>query len=453
MNKVDFTNLPRDRNGRILWGDSVGQSFYFECEGIEGKMTILGKDGKKIKLQYENNVDSITFTSLYKGNFRKLLKIRTNEFKFEISNNITDGERDITILNKEYRVIKGIKRKYYQYQCNIDSNIDWIEESCLISGSGCNVCGHNKVLEGYNDIPTTNPKAVKYFVGGYEEAKLYTAFSDKKIKPICPNCGKIKNKAIQVKVICRSGVSCECSDNTSYPEKFIFNILEQLNDNFITQLNKNTFQWCEDYRYDFYSIKNNLIIETHGGQHYSNVRWNNYNVSNQQQIDDTKMKIALSNNVSKYITLDCRISDKEYIKEQILNSELINYYNFNDINWDDADEFACSNLIKETCEFYENHKELQLKEISDKLGIALTTLHRRLKKGKEFGWCSYNPQDKSKKKIQVSNDSDIYVFDSVMECSRTLECMLDTKYPPTSITRHIHDGKRYKGYYFKEVIE
>lgn len=56
MNKVDFTNLPRDRNGRILWGDSVGQSFYFECEGIEGKMTILGKDGKRYKGYYFKEV-------------------------------------------------------------------------------------------------------------------------------------------------------------------------------------------------------------------------------------------------------------------------------------------------------------------------------------------------------------------------------------------------------------
>ena len=48
------------------------------------------------------------------------------------------------------------------------------------------------------------------------------------------------------------------------------NVLNYLNIDFKTQVSKNTFNWCKNYRYDFYFELNNekYIIETHGGQHY-----------------------------------------------------------------------------------------------------------------------------------------------------------------------------------------
>ena len=125
-------------------------------------------------------------------------------------------------------------------------------------------------MEGINDIPTTTPWMIPYFQGGYEEAKKYTSNSHQKIRPICPDCGRVKDKEMTLNTIYRNeSIGCICSDNISYCEKFIFNVLSQLNLDFKTQLTKTTFKWIGHKRYDFYFKVDNeeIIIETHGKQH------------------------------------------------------------------------------------------------------------------------------------------------------------------------------------------
>ena len=39
---------------------------------------------------------------------------------------------------------------------------------------------------------------VKYFQGGIDEARRYTYNSRQKIYPICPDCGRVKDKDIYV---------------------------------------------------------------------------------------------------------------------------------------------------------------------------------------------------------------------------------------------------------------
>ena len=50
------------------------------------------------------------------------------------------------------------------------------------------------------------------------------------------------------------------------------------------------------------------------------------------------------NNVYKYISIDCSESKKDYIKNNIINSELNNILNLNDIDWNACEEFAMKNL-------------------------------------------------------------------------------------------------------------
>ena len=42
----------------------------------------------------------------------------------------------------------------------------------------------------------------------------------------------------------------------------------------------------------------------------------------QREIDRIKRELALKNGISEYIELDCRYSDKNYIKESIIKSNL-----------------------------------------------------------------------------------------------------------------------------------
>jgi hypothetical protein len=77
---------------------------------------------------------------------------------------------------------------------------------------------------------------IKYFQGGYDEAKLYTVGSHKEFYPICPDCNRVKNKPMMIKTLYRTNsIGCICSDKLSYPEKFIFELLKQLDIDYIYQ--------------------------------------------------------------------------------------------------------------------------------------------------------------------------------------------------------------------------
>lgn len=99
--------------------------------------------------------------------------------------------------------------------------------------TGCPVCSNIKVVQGINDIPTTNPEMIKYFQGGVEEAKLYHSGSTQKIYPKCPECGRIHNKLVSITNLKLYGFQCICSDGISYPEKFVINLLDQCNINYV----------------------------------------------------------------------------------------------------------------------------------------------------------------------------------------------------------------------------
>lgn len=101
-----------------------------------------------------------------------------------------------------------------------------------------------------NRIIFTAPWMIRYI--GVENAKKYTKCSMDKIEIVCPDCGK--KKIIKIGNLYRyKSISCYCSDNKSYGEKYIFNILKQLKIKFKTQ---EYYNWCKFYN----SYKNKLTI-------------------------------------------------------------------------------------------------------------------------------------------------------------------------------------------------
>ena len=266
-------------------------------------------------------------------------------------------KKDITIIDR--KIIKKSQKtkneslfsqniKYYKYKCNI-CGFDcgehyrnqkynkelWIIEAQLIIGCGCGVCCNSPqtVVEGINDIPTTAPWMVKYFQGGYDEAKLYNKSSGKKIYPVCPDCGRVKDKKISINTLYSShSISCYCSDCIPYGEKIMSEILNQLRLNFQTQLTKSTFKWCNKYRYDFYfEYKGEqYICEVHGMQHYEENTNFKMSLKEVQENDRLKKELALNNGVKEgnYIVIDCRKSELDFIKQNILDSDLANIFDF-----------------------------------------------------------------------------------------------------------------------------
>ena len=386
-------------------------------------------------------------------------------FKYNIGDNFTDERRDLIVLDRFTKLYshKGYKeriytqlKKYYICKCNkCGCKNVIIGESELGRGDGCGVCYGSRVVEGINDIPTTNPEIVKFFQGGIEEAKKYTKGSHKKIYPKCPTCGMISKKSIQIcQIAMKNKITCICNDNISYPEKFMYNILTQLGIDFIYQANKNDIEWLNRaFRYDFYLNDYKIIIETDGGFH-----------SKEDTIKRDKEKDILArNNNFKLIRIDCYKSDKNYIMNNILQSELNNYFDINNIDFDCADKYAKNNsLVVDIYNYYKNNNEPPIDVIRKYFRISHSTAIIYLNKIVDIGlmdgykkYQHFKESDKTIKKTYMFDKSGnlIKEFISSRKCAEYLNkiygCKIRTAQVVISkICNKKQQNKSYYGYTF-----
>ena len=405
----------------VDWKNSVEYSVKGIYDDIEFEIEIIDyyRKNKKsyLKIKYNNNIYPISIVTLLKCKLGKILGMYTNEFKIEIGQTFKDDKRDLLIIDRKYKKDKtGIYRKWYKYKCHkcgFDGGEHykngeyqeeyWIEESHLLGKrkTGCAVCCPTPriIVPGINDIPTTDPWIVKYFQGGYDEAKLYTKSSGQKIYPICPDCRRIKDKLIKINnIYTEKSIGCSCTDGQSYPNKFCHSLLEQLNMNFITEYSP---EWIKPKRYDFYFELNEqkYIVEMDGNLGHGNIdnSMNGITKEDSRQIDDYKDKLAVEHNII-VIRIDSKISELEYIKDKILNSELNNIFNLSKVNWLKCEEFALSNLVKKACEYKRDNPDMTTTQIGKIMNISRTTIKKYLKKGtKIWDWISYDAKEEMRK--------------------------------------------------------
>lgn len=488
MRKMYYEELPKWESGKnkggIRWDMCVGKIIKFIYDDTEGEIEIIDVYGSNLIIKYQDK-DPFTVNkgSLINCNIGRLIGKYTNEFKFEISQILKDNKRNMVITDKEYRNRirkdgKIEKEKWYKYTCNICS---WtkgeIVESGLINGNGCACCNNKIVVEGINDIPTTAPWMVQFFKGGYEEAKKYCHQSNQKIKPICPDCGRVKDKEMCISVIHNNkSITCLCGDGISYPEKFMFNVLEKLELDFKTQLNKKQLLWCGKYKYDFYFDLNgeSYIIETNGSQHpntkyscsgFKKLSGRTY--EEELQNDITKKELALDNGINEnsYIVIDCSLSDMDFIKNEILNSRLNEIFDLSAIDWFKCEEFALSNRVKEACELKKNNPDLSCKEIGNIMKSSTSVIIDYLKKGsKIWNWINYDPKEEMRKggnkssksnckKVEMFKDGiSLGRFESATELARNGESLFNIKLVASSISAVcLGKNKHHKGFDFKYV--
>jgi len=295
----------------------------------------------------------------------------------------------------------GLNKKGFWFNCldHPEHKVELKRINSLTSGKqnaiNCDQC---------NKIAVTHPHLIKYFVNK-EDAYKYSSGIKKRIPIKCSNCGYEKD--ISISNYINHGFGCpRCSDGIPYPEKFMLCILEQLLDkDFVVQLSKSTFSWCENYKYDSYINKINCIIETHGLQHYEenkSVYWQS--LEETQNNDFDKEWIARKNNIKNYIIIDCRKSELEWIKNSIMSSKLPILLNFKeeDIDWLKAHETGCKSLVKEACELWNSGINSTL-EIAEKLKVYRTTISNYLKQGAELEWCDYDAGEEHRKNLSLIN--------------------------------------------------
>lgn len=488
--KVFIENLPSKFGvkNKINWKESIGCIASFIYEDIQGEIKIsnyLGGCPPKIELNFKGFKCNIGVEDFKNSQIGRILNKRTSNFKIEIGTTFKDEKRDITIIDRKYRQKEQLDKegrksvssqKWYKYLCNECSYKGWVvENSVLKQKTGCPCCANQIVVEGINDIPTTAPWMVKYFQDGYDEAKLYTYRSSKKANLICPHCGRITNKRIVISnLYANKSIGCSCSDKKSYISKFMFSLLEQLKEqnqinDFETEIK---FDWCNYYNpfknkesfgiYDFVIENNKLIIETDGGFHRRDNDMSGQSKEQSKWLDDIKDKLALENGY-KVI----RVSDEGNIKENILNSQLIKMFNLSMINWIQCEEFACKNLVKEVCEYWNNEKEdKNVKDLVKIFKVSDGTIRNYLKVGNQNGWSNYDVEKESRKGKRkagqmgakpveiLKNRQSLGIFFSVTQLERQSKKLFGVKLLQGQISS-VARGERnsYKGFTFKYIIE
>lgn len=415
MRKVFSEDLPKLKgyNGkRIDWKNSIGCVVRFVYDDIEDVVEILNYKNEYLTIRYKDyndfKINAYHFKNACLGN---LLKRNTSDFKIDIGEILKDNGRNLTILNKEKRNRSDGDGhyKYYEYKCNKCGYVDWMLETHMLRGIACPCCSNpvKKVVLGINTIWDTDRWMCDLGVSE-EDAKSHTKGSDAKVIVKCPYCGKEKDISLSNLYRTKS-IGCICGDGFSYPEKFMSEVLNQLGVDYKFQLSKAIFDWCEDYRYDFYFeyCNKKCIIETHGEQHYRQIsgRWSSlYDI---QLNDYLKEKCAIDNGIDEYITVNCMKSEKDFIKRSIsTNTKLIKLFGMetlNNIDWNLCEEFALSNKVKEVCDQWNNKKESETtKDLSITLSLSRYSVIRYLKKGNELGFCEYNPKEEMIKNARSS---------------------------------------------------
>lgn len=323
----------------------------------------------------------------------------SNKRNYDYQYDIGDKVGKITIIEKTRKIYGKNNRSFkaYKYHCDNCGNEDIIIESNLKKGVRCNVCcshGNRKVKVGVNSILDTHPHLIDLGIS-IEDAKKYSAHTHKKIDVVCPICNTlIKGKTISV--ITRDlNIGCpKCSDGKSYGEKFMFNLLQELKEDFQTEV---SFEWCEFYNeikkkkqrgiYDFVIENKKLIIEIDGGFHRRNNTMNGISKKESLLIDSHKDFLALQNG---YNIIRIEYKDNKYlIDENNLKYKLKKFLDLKNVDFKKIKAKSINSLVYLICDIWNEHKgNLSTNKIGTITKLDRSTVIKYLKKGNEIGLCN-----------------------------------------------------------------
>lgn len=270
-----------------------------------------------------------------------------------------------------------------------------MKENEIIRGYNCKVCTNRKVIIGYNDLYSIYPH-IANILKDKNRGYLVSYKSSSREFFICPNCNY--EKKYRVSDVISQGFSCpKCSDGISYPNKFMFNVLEQLNIKFQTEYSPN---WIKPKRYDFYfEIKNKkYIIEMDGGWHKIENNMGGRTLEETRNIDKYKEDKARENGI-EVIRIDSIKSNMDYIKNNILQSKLSNILFLNEIDWLKCHIFSLSSRVRETSDYW--NKGYNVTQITNIMKLGRTTINKYLKQATKLNWCKYDPVEETYKSGQM----------------------------------------------------
>lgn len=318
----------------------------------------------------------------------------TRPYKYEIGQSIKGkNERVLVVLDREVRFDKdGHKLKWYKTKCEDCSwEENWVKEYDLNKKlMPCGCCHGKTVVCGINDIATTADWMLQ-FLQNPEDGKRYTKHSLKSVRVKCPTCGREKDYSPHA-IANNKGICCRCGDGVSFPEKVMDAILSQTSFEYVSEYSP---KWGLGKIYDFYIPSLNMIIETHGKQHYNipprHPKWKTY--EEEHENDLLKFDLSVINGIEHYIVLDCCESDFSHIKAQIENSVLSEALTLDKIDWCSVMKQASKNIKFEVCKAKNENPNLTVKQLQEIFGLCQKTILNYLNDGTKMGWCHYDGQE------------------------------------------------------------
>lgn len=302
----------------------------------------------------------------------------------------------------------------------------------IYNKNGCPVCSGRQVNIGFNDMWTTNPKQAELLLDP-EDGYKYSQCSEKKVWWKCPCCGEHLYKKIS-NVNSRGLICNKCSDGISLPNRFMYNILSQLNISFETEY----IIEGANYRYDFYIPKHDLIIEMQGKQHYNG--WNSNSIKKEvvQLNDKNKRDYALLLGIKNYVQIDAKETTKNYLKESIESSDLSQLFDLSRIDWEACLLDSVKSFVSICADFY--NLGLSTQEISNKVSYSCSSVTTWLKTATELGLCNWIPSkgflEEEKPVICITTNKK---YCSISEAARS------TKLNPQNISSVCNKNRNYCG--------
>ena len=477
---IDISNLPKKKwAGRIVvdWINTKGYDLNITYKGKEYILNIIDsyRDNNKtsLTLEYNGKIQKLSTSQILSCNFGELLGLSNNNgnHKYEFIYNIGDIINNLLITDtKRIALNNGHVVKAYKYKClkcgfDCSEHYDlenkkykkegFLLQSNLLQGKGCVCCSNKVIVKGINDIATTNPELVKYFVN-IDDAYTHTYGSGDKVLCKCPICGY--KKEVSIHNLKRKGFGCpKCGDGISYPNKFMFNLLEQLGLEFQTEYCP---QWIDKSKYDFYIPSMKLIIEMDGNFHYINNKMNGQTAEKSKKIDNRKDKLAKEHGF-KVIRINCNYYDIskrfEYVKENTIKS-LKDIFDFNNIDWDSIDyQSNINNLLLKVCKLKHDNHNLTASQISELLkpqnSCSKSTIIKWLRLGNKIGLCEYDiDKEKGIKYVEMfKNNISFGIFKNIHNLEKHSEKLFGIKLNTQGISRACLNNKPYKGYTFKYI--
>lgn len=289
----------------------------------------------------------------------------------------------------------------------------------------CQYCSGRLVLSGFNDVATKRPDLVKYFINP-QEATMFTCGSAKEVDLKCCHDGCATHKKMKIVTLTYQGFSCPIhSDGISYPEKIMRDVLNQIGITFKSQVK---FSWSKhiwtpleqkyaDKVYDFVDEIHKIIIETHGEQHYEECFQSvgGRTLAQEQNNDKIKCELAIKNGY-KIIVIDCRKSNLEFIKKNILQSDMVTIYDLSNVDWNIAHKDALKSFVVQASDMW--NRGYGLIPIRDALNVSKNTVRNYLLQATEANLCSYTKEEANKRGHSRNSGLNNPKSESVCLCNR-----------------------------------